>query len=144
MSENNPIYSGQSATQMAAVSKGRLWAGRIMSALPVLFLLMDGVMKLVKPEFVVKATVQLGYPESVIFGLGIVVLVCVILYVVPRTAVLGAILLTGYLGGAVATHVRVGDPLFSHALFPVYFAMLLWGGLYLREERLRALIPLRS
>ena len=144
MSENNPIYSGQSATQMAPVSKGRLWAGRIMSALPVLFLLMDGVMKLVKPEFVIKATVQLGYPESVIFGLGIVVLVCVILYVVPRTAVLGAILLTGYLGGAVATHVRVGDPLFSHALFPVYFAMLLWGGLYLREERLRALIPLRS
>jgi hypothetical protein len=144
MSENNPIYSGQSATQMAAVSKGRLWAGRIMSALPVLFLLMDGVMKLVKPEFVVKATVQLGYPESVIFGLGIVVLVCVILYVVPRTAVLGAILLTGYLGGAVATHVRVGDSLFSHALFPVYFAILLWGGLYLREERLRALIPLRS
>jgi hypothetical protein len=129
---------------MAAVSKGRLWAGRIMSALPVLFLLMDGVMKLVKPEFVVKATVQLGYPESVIFGLGIVVLVCVILYVVPRTAVLGAILLTGYLGGAVATHVRVGDSLFSHALFPVYFAILLWGGLYLREERLRALIPLRS
>ena len=144
MSENNPIYSGQSATQMAPVSKGRLWAGRIMSALPVLFLLMDGVMKLVKPEFVVKATVQLGYPESVIFGLGIVVLVCVILYVVPRTAVLGAILLTGYLGGAVATHLRVGDPLFSHSLFPVYFAVLLWGGLYLREERLRALIPLRS
>ena len=144
MSENNPIYSGQSATQMAPVSKGRLWAGRIMSALPVLFLLMDGVMKLVKPEFVVKATVQLGYPESVIFGLGIVVLVCVILYIVPRTAVLGAILLTGYLGGAVATHVRVGDPLFSHSLFPVYFAVLLWGGLYLREERLRALIPFRS
>lgn len=141
MSENNTIHS---ATQMAAVSKGRLWAGRIMSALPALFLLMDGVMKLVKPEFVVKATVQLGYPESVIFGLGIVVLVCVILYVVPRTAVLGAILLTGYLGGAVATHVRVSDPLFSHALFPVYVATLLWGGLYLREERLRALIPLRS
>src|SRR5580704_12835253 len=144
MSENNPIFSGQSATQMAPVSKGRLWAGRIMSALPVLFLLMDGVMKLMKPDFVVKATVQLGYPENVIVGLGIIVLVCVILYVIPRTAVLGAILLTGYLGGAVATHVRVGDPLFSHALFPVYIAVLLWGGLYLREERLRALIPLRS
>jgi hypothetical protein len=115
-----------------------------MSALPALFLVMDGVMKLMKPEFVVKATVQLGYPESVIVLLGIVVLVCVILYVIPRTTVLGAILLTGYLGGAVATHVRVGDPLFSHALFPVYFAILLWGGLYLREERLRALIPLRS
>ena len=115
-----------------------------MSTLPALFLLLDGVMKLMKPEFVVKATVQLGYPESVIFPLGIIVLVCVILYVIPRTAVLGAILLTGYLGGAVATHVRVGDPLFSHTLFPVYFAILVWGGLYLREERLRALIPLRS
>jgi hypothetical protein len=144
MSENSPTDSGDSATQKAPVSKGRLWAGRIMSALPVLFLLMDGVMKLMKPDFVVKATIQLGYPESVIFGLGIVVLVCVILYVIPRTAVLGAILLTGYLGGAVATHVRVGDPLFSHALFPVYFAILLWGGLYLRDERLRALIPLRN
>jgi hypothetical protein len=129
---------------MAHVSKGRLWTGRIMSALPVLFLLMDGVMKLMKPDFVVKATVQLGYPENVIVGLGIIVLVCVILYVIPRTAVLGAILLTGYLGGAVATHVRVGDPLFSHALFPVYVAILLWGGLYLREERLRALIPFRN
>jgi DoxX-like family len=144
MSENSPIHSGHSLTQMAPVPKGKLWAGRIMSALPALFLVMDGVMKLAKPDFVVKATVQLGYPESVIFGLGIVVLVCVILYIVPRTAVLGAILLTGYLGGAVATHVRVGDPLFSHSLFPVYFAVLLWGGLYLREERLRALIPFRS
>jgi hypothetical protein len=137
-------HAGHSATQMAPVSKGKLWTGRIMSTLPALFLLLDGVMKLMKPEFVVKATVQLGYPESVIVPLGIVVLVCVILYVIPRTAVLGAILLTGYLGGAVATHARVGDPLFSHTLFPVYFAILVWGGLYLREERLRALIPLRS
>ena len=134
----------ENLTQTAPVSKGRLWTGRIISALPALFLVMDGVMKLMKPDFVVKATVQLGYPENVIFPLGIVVLVCVILYVIPRTAVLGAILLTGYLGGAVATHARVGDPLFSHTLFPIYFAILLWGGLYLREERLRALIPLRS
>jgi hypothetical protein len=140
MSEN--LHSG--LTQTSPVSKGRLWTGRIISALPALFLVMDGVMKLMKPDFVVKATVQLGYPENVIFPLGIVVLVCVILYVIPRTAVLGAILLTGYLGGAVATHARVGDPLFSHTLFPIYFAILLWGGLYLREERLRALIPLRS
>jgi DoxX-like family len=140
MSEN--LHSG--LTQTAPVSKGRLWTGRIISALPALFLVMDGVMKLMKPDFVVKATVQLGYPENVIFPLGIIVLVCVILYVIPRTAVLGAILLTGYLGGAVATHARVGDPLFSHTLFPIYFAILLWGGLYLREERLRALIPLRS
>ena len=133
-----------SSIPMAPVSKGRLWTGRILSALPTLFLLMDGVMKLMKPDFVVKATVQLGYPENVIVGLGIIVLVCVVLYVVPSTAVLGAILLTGYLGGAVATHVRVGDPLFSHALFPVYVAILLWGGLYLREERLRTLIPFRN
>jgi hypothetical protein len=140
MSEN--LHAG--LTQTAPASKGRLWTGRIISALPALFLVMDGVMKLMKPDFVVKATVQLGYPENVIFPLGIIVLVCVILYVIPRTAVLGAILLTGYLGGAVATHARVGDPLFSHTLFPIYFAILLWGGLYLREERLRALIPLRS
>jgi hypothetical protein len=144
MSEDSSTYSGHSAMQKAPGSRGRLWTGRIMSALPVLFLLMDSVMKLVKPEFVVKATVQLGYPEGVILPLGIVLLVCVILYIFPRTAVLGAILLTGYLGGAVATHVRAGDPLFSHVLFPVYVAILIWGGLYLRDDRLRALIPLRS
>jgi len=120
-----------------------LWAGRIMTALPVLFLLMDGIMKLMKPQPVVKATVELGYPEGVIIGLGIVLLVCVILYVVPRTAVLGAILLTGYLGGAIATHVRVGNPLFSHVLFPVYLGALIWGGLFLRDQRLREFIPLR-
>src|SRR5258708_38646078 len=100
MSEYSPIHSGHSAIQLAPVSKGRLWAGRIMSALPALFLLMDGVMKLVKPDFVVKATVQLGYPESVIFGLGIVVLVCVTLYVVPRTAVLAAILFNSLFAAA--------------------------------------------
>jgi hypothetical protein len=126
------------------VSKGRLWTGRILSTLPVLFMLMDGVMKLMKPDFVVKATVQLGYPENVIVPLGITVLICTILYAVPRTAILGAILLTGYLGGAVSTHVRAGDPLFSHILAPVYFAVIIWIGLYLREPRLSALVPLRS
>jgi hypothetical protein len=126
------------------VSKGRLWTGRILSTLPVLFMLMDGVMKVMKPDFVVKATVQLGFPENVIVPLGITVLICTILYAVPRTAILGAILLTGYLGGAVATHVRSGDPLFSHILAPVYFAVILWIGLYLREPRLSALVPLRS
>src|SRR6267142_2091148 len=127
-----------SDNQAAPVGKTTFWVGRIMSALPALFLLFDAVMKLVKPESVVKATVDLGYPEGVILGLGIVLLACTVLYLIPRTAVLGAILLTGYLGGAVATHVRVGSPLFSHTLFPVYLALLLWGGLYLREERLRA------
>ena len=101
-------------------------------------------MKLVKPEPVVKATIELGYPESVIMALGIILLVCVILYVVPHTAVLGAILLTGYLGGAIATQARVGNPLFSHILFPVYLALLIWGGLFLRDSRLRALMPLRN
>jgi DoxX-like family len=125
------------------VSKGKLWAGYILTALPALFLLMDGVMKLVKPAPVVETTVQLGYPESVILGLGIVLLACTVLYLIPRTAVLGAILLTGYLGGAVATHARVGAGLFP-MLFPVLLGVLLWGGLYLRDDRVRALVPLRS
>ena len=118
--------------------------GRVMSTLVVLFLLMDGVMKLIKPEVVVKGTLELGYPESVIVALGVVLLVSIILYAIPRTSVLGAILVTGYLGGAVATHLRVGNPLFSHTLFPVYFGVLLWGGLYLRDLRVRALLPFKK
>lgn len=118
-----------------------LWAGRVMSAVPALFLLVDGAMKLVKPEPVVKATVELGYPESVIVGLGIVLLACLVLYLIPQTAVLGAILLTGYLGGAVATHVRVGAGLFPIS-FPVVMGVLLWGGLVFRDDRLRNVIPL--
>ena len=127
-----------------AVSEKRLWAGRIISGLPALFLLVDGVMKLVRLAPVVEGTVKLGYSETVILPLGLVLLACTILYVIPRSSVLGAILLTGYLGGAVATHVRVGDPLFTHVLFPVYLGVLIWLGLYLRDDRVRALIPLRS
>ena len=134
----------QSSTQTAPISRKRLWAGRIISGLPSLFLLLDGIAKLVKPAVVVEGTVKLGYPETVIVPLGIVLLTCTILYVIPRTSVLGAILLTGYLGGAVATHVRVADPLFTHVLFPVYLGVLIWGGLYLRDDRVRSLIPLRS
>jgi DoxX-like family len=137
------IHASNSDAQSAPLSKGKLWTGRIMSALPALFLLVDAIGKLVKPAPVVEGTVQLGYPESVLLGLGIVLLTCIVLYVIPQTAILGAILLTGYLGGAVATHVRVGSPLITHILFPVYVAVLVWGGLYLRDERLRALIPLR-
>ena len=133
-----------SAIQTAAVSKKMLWTGRILSGLPALFLLADSVGKFVKPAPVVEGTVRLGYSEGVILPLGVVLLACTVLYVIPRTSVLGAILLTGYLGGAVATHVRVGDPLFTHVLFPVYFGVLLWAGLFLRDHRLRALIPLRS
>jgi hypothetical protein len=133
----------QADIQTAPVSKKRVWTGRVISALPALFLLLDGVMKLVKPAPVVEATVRLGYPESVILGLGIVLLACTILYLIPTTSVLGAILLTGYLGGAVATHVRVGEGLFP-VLFPVILGVLIWGGLWLRDDRLRALVPLRS
>ena len=119
----------------------QLWAGRIISILPALFLLIDGIMKLLKPAVVVDATVKLGYPESTIVGLGIVLLACTILYLIPRTSVIGAILLTGYLGGAIATHVRVGDPLFP-VIFPVILGAMLWAGLYLRNERLRSVVPL--
>ena len=130
--------------ETGTVSRKALWAGRIVSALPVLLLLMDGVMKLVKPSFVVEANVKLGYQESVIIPLGVVLITCALLYAIPQTSVLGAILVTGYLGGAVATHVRVGDPLFSHILFPVYIGVIIWLGLYLRDGRLRALAPLRT
>jgi len=133
----------QSDTQTAPVSRKRLWTGRITSVLPALFLIFDGIMKLVKPAPVVEGTIRLGYPESSIVGMGIVLLACTVLYLIPRTAILGVILLTGYLGGAVATHVRVGEGLFP-VLFPVVFGALLWGGLWLRDERLRALIPLQS
>lgn len=114
-----------------------------MSGLPALFLLFDGAMKLFKPPFVVEATVKLGYPESTIVGIGVVLLVSTVLYLVPRTAILGAVLLTGYLGGAVATHVRVEAGLFD-IVFPVFFGALLWGGLWLRDRRLQELLPLRA
>jgi len=131
----------RSATQPAPVSKRMLWAGRIVSALPVLMLLFSGVMKLAKPAPVVEGFVRLGYPESVALGIGILELACTAVYVIPRTSILGAILLTGFLGGTTATHVRVGDPAF---FFPVVLRVLVWLGLYLRDERLRALISLRS
>ena len=130
------------ASQGAPVSKKQLWAGRIVTVLPVLFLLMDGVMKLLKPPIAVGATVELGYAASVIVPLGILLTTCTVLYAIPRTSVLGAILLTGYLGGAVATQVRVGNPVFTHILFPVCLGVLIWLGLYLRDERLRSLVPL--
>jgi hypothetical protein len=123
--------------------KTKLWIGRIIGTLAILFLLVDAVMKLFKPAIVVEATRQLGYPESTIVGIGIALLISTVLYIIPRTAILGAIMLTGYLGGAVATHVRVSAGLFS-ILFPVIIAAFVWGGIYLRDERLRALIPLRS
>lgn len=128
----------------AAPDQRRPWAGYIMSGLPVLFLLFDSLGKFVKPEPVVTGTVELGYQETVILPLGIILLVCTMIYLIPKSSVLGAILLTGYLGGAVATHVRVGNPLFTHTLFPVYIGVLLWLGIYLRSPGLRRLIPFRA
>jgi hypothetical protein len=110
----------------------------------VLFLLFDAVVKLSRHPAAVEGTARLGYPVSVIFTLGVLQAVCLVLYLVPRTSVLGAILWTGYLGGAVATHVRVGDPLFSHAFFPIYLGVILWAGLWLRDPRLRELIPISA
>ena len=128
---------------MRAGSHRRQWTGSVLSWLAVLFLLFDSTGKLLRLQPVIDGTVRLGYPRDVVFGLGATLLACVILYVIPRTAALGALLLTGYLGGAVATHVRVGNPVFTHVLFPAYVAAILWAGLALRDDRLRALLPVR-
>lgn len=124
-------------------SKGTLWAGRVLSALAILFLIFDGIIKVMQLAPAMEATTQLGYPESLVLGIGILELACLAVYVIPQTSVLGAILLTGYLGGAVATQVRAGSDLFS-VIFPIIVGLLFWGGLYLRDNRLHALIPLRS
>jgi hypothetical protein len=127
-------------TRTTPVSKKIVWGGYIMSALPVLLLLFSGVMKLMKPASIVEGFARFGYPESLILGIGILELACTVVYIIPRTSILGAILLTGYLGGAIATQVRVGDPFFM----TIVLGVLVWGGLFLRDSWLRALIPLRK
>lgn len=122
----------------------RIWTGRILSGLVVAFLLMDLSMKLLQVAPAVETTRELGYPASVVFPLGVLQLALLALYLVPRTAPLGAVLWTGYLGGAIATHVRVQNPLFSHVLFPVYVGAFLWIGLYLRDRRVADLISTES
>ena len=122
--------------------KRDVWIGRVLSGFAVLFLTFDAALKLLRLPMAIEGTTELGYPAGVVLPLGVVQVVCLVLYVVPRTSVLGAVLWTGYLGGAIATHVRLGNPLFTHVLFPVYVALLLWGGLWLRDRRLRALLPL--
>ena len=126
--------------------RGRaFWIGWTLSGLVIAFMVMDATMKLMALPVVLETSAPLGFAGAEMArGLGITLIVCTILYALPRTAVLGAILLTGYLGGAVATHVRVGSPLFTHILFGVYLGVMLWSGLYLRDMRLRALLPLRS
>jgi hypothetical protein len=116
------------------------WGARIVTAIPVLFLAFDAAMKLANIPAVAEASARLGLPPTLALPLGILLAACVGLYVVPRTAPLGAVLLTGYLGGAVLTHARIGDPLLTHTLFPIYVGALLWTGLYLRDSRVRALL----
>lgn len=130
--------------EYSPISKQKLWISYILSGIAVIFMFFDTGIKILRESHAVEGTVQLGYPDSAVVPIGIIEAVCLALYLIPRTSVLGVIVLTGYLGGAIATHVRLENPLFSHILFPVYVALLLWGGLYLREQRLRALIPLRK
>jgi hypothetical protein len=133
----------QSAIQAISISTKGAWTGRIMSAIAVLFLLFDSFIKFTNIPGVLDAFTRLGYPVNLAPAIGILELFLLVLYLIPRTSIFGAILFTGHLGGAIASHVRIGDPLFSHVLFPIYVGVLLWGGLYLRDEKLRALFPLR-
>ena len=132
---SNTLSMPAAQTATSTISAKRLWTGRALSGLAVAFCLMDGIMKLAKPQFVVQATVQMGFQESAIVGIGLTLLACTVLYLIPRTAILGAVLLTGYLGGAVASGVRIGAPVFND-VFPILFAMIVWGGLRLRDRRL--------
>jgi hypothetical protein len=128
--------------QIANESKGMLWTGRILSGLMALFFVFDGVGHLMKPAPVVEAFARLGYPLSASVGIGVLALVCTAIYVIPRTSTFGAILMTGYLGGAISTHVRAGSTLFE-TIFPVILGTLMWAGIYVRDAQLRKLIPLR-
>jgi hypothetical protein len=128
------------APSSAGTSTRARWAGRILSGIAVLFLTVDVAMKLAGARVAVEGTTQVGFAPHHVLTIGLIGLVCLILYVIPRTAPLGAVLWTGYLGGAIATHLRLDNPLFSHTLFPIYVAALLWGGLYLRDARVRALV----
>lgn len=128
------------------VSTRALWAGRILSGLAILFLIFDGMIKLPPLDIVTTTMKELGYPTTDSFArfLGVVTLACTALYAWPRTALLGAVLLTGLFGGAIATHLRIGSPLVSHTLFGIYFGITVWGGLWLRDGRVRRVIPFLS
>ena len=129
--------------QVSAPGAGGLWTGRVLSGLAILFFLFDGVAKLFKPAVVVTATVGLGFPEGEIVGIGVTLLICTALYIFPRTSILGAVLLTGYLGGAIASKVRIHAPTFDIG-FAIVFAAIVWGGLWLRNPRLRTILPLQA
>ncbi len=132
----------QSVDQMA--SRKSLWTGRILSGTAIVFMLFDSITKTLRLDAVVKASAQFGYPTNLLSVIGIILLACLIIYVIPRTSFFGALLITGYLGGAVEANLRIGTPLFSNALFPVYFAVLVWGGLFLREQRVRQFFSLKK
>ncbi|MDR3625318.1 MAG: DoxX family protein [Ignavibacteriaceae bacterium] len=134
----------QSDLKNGSVSKASLWTGRIMSGVVVLFMLFDSITKIIKADQVLKASTQLGYPAETIPVIEIILLICVIFYIIPYTSILGAVLLTGYLGGAVASNLRIETPLFSNILFPVYMGILAWGGIFLRDVYLRRFFPLRK
>lgn len=136
---------GLNAARSIGASRKALWTGRVLSGLGVAFMLFDGsakVFDLIPPE--VKAANSLGWSDQTMCSVGVLALLCTAIYVIPRTALLGAILLTGYFGGAIASHLRLGNPLFSHTLFPIYIAALFWVGLYLRDNRVRALFAPRE
>jgi DoxX-like family len=134
----------QTLVETNQASNAALWIGRVMSGLVIAFMLLDGAVKLVPLDVVVTTSEQMGIPGSLARTLGILGLISTLLYAIPRTSIIGAILLTGYLGGAIASHLRLGDPIFTHTLFGLYLGLLVWGGLYLRDDRLRALIPWRA
>ena len=128
-----------SESLQAGISKSRLWTGRVLSTLAILFMAMDGGMKLFKPPFVVQATVELGYPETAIAGIGLALLISTLLYAIPRTAIVGAILMTAYLGGAVASGVRIGAPMFN-IILPIVFGVIVWASLAMRKPRLEKVL----
>jgi hypothetical protein len=132
------------APQSGFYGKKALWTGRALSGFITAFLIFDAVIHILKPPPVVEAFAKLNYPLSLAIPLGVIELICILLYVLPRTSILGAMLLTAYLGGAIAIQLTTSNSLFGEILFPVYVALLLWGGIYLRDERLRSLVPLRS
>jgi hypothetical protein len=135
--------SGETMNIEANDKKKRI-ASYVLTALVAAFLTFDTALKVLQLAPAVQGTTELGYPASTVLVIGVIELVCLVLYLIPRTSVLGALVLTGYLGGAIATHVRVGSPLPTHTLFPIYVALMVWGGLYLRESRLRELLPFRT
>ena len=139
---NNEAALEQPSENVKAKSKGLLWTGRVLTGLTVLFMLFDAVGKFAMPPQVSEACVRLGLPLSTVTSIGILLLVSTVVYAIPRTAVLGAVLLTGYLGGAVAIQMRAGSPVFE-TVFPVLFGVVAWAGVYLRDCKLRAVFPIR-